>query len=94
MKNKLLGNRVLLEVVQKETVTSSGLVLNVEDSPDDMRIGKVVAVGTGRDTEQGHVDIKISVGEEVMFHYGTNVRVDEKDYVLVNADDVIMVFVK
>lgn len=91
MEHKLLGDRALLEVIEGETKTASGLLLNVETSPDDARTGKVVAVGTGKDTDQGHVDVKVAVGDTVMFQYGRETTVDGKKYFLVNADDLIMI---
>lgn len=89
---KLIGNRVLVEVARKEEETAHGLIVVAsEGSAADIRTGKVVAVGTGKDTDQGHVDIKVGVGDEIMFEYGKAVLVDGKEYYLVGGDDVIMV---
>lgn len=81
-----LGSRVLLDVMEEESVTSSGLVI-----PDTAR-GKqqkaiVVAVGDDEDV------IKVKVGEKVLFgqYTGTEVRVDGKDYLLIDAAELLAV---
>lgn len=49
---KPLGDRVIIEVVEQEETTTSGIVLpdSAKEKPQE---GKVVAVGSGRVTEHG-----------------------------------------
>lgn len=81
-----LGSRVLLEVLEEESVTTSGLVI-----PDTARgkqqKGIVVALGDDEDV------IKVKVGEKVLFpqYSGTEIRLDGKDYLLIDATELLAV---
>jgi chaperonin GroES len=87
----LLGDRVLIEVTEGETKTAGGLFVSRDGDPSGFISGVVVLVGTGKDTEQGHVDMKVRVGDKVVFQYGKDISVDGKVYQLVIGNDVIMV---
>ena len=62
---KPLGDRVVIRVLEQEEKTASGIVLpdSAKEKPQE---GKVVAVGSGRVTEDGK---KIAL--EVVFFYRT-----------------------
>jgi chaperonin GroES len=90
--NRLLGDRVLIEVIEAETKTASGLLLSVQADPTDMQIGKVVAKGPGKIVDGAMCSYaEVSVGDEVMFQYGKSITVEGKQYQLVTGDDVIMI---
>jgi len=89
---KLLGDRVLVSVDETE-VRGSGLVISKsDDNPGEIKIGVVVAAGPGRVTDNGSYIINsVAVGNKIMFNYGTIVKLDGKDYLLVNSSDVILI---
>ena len=91
MKHELLGARVLVEVSGGEVKTASGLLLNVETAPDDMRVGTVVLKGDGHYVGEMHIAVNPDVGDKVMFQYGGAITVDGKHLFLVNEADVIMI---
>jgi chaperonin GroES len=85
---KPLEDRILVEVLDAETKTASGLVIpdTAKEKPQE---GKVLAVGPGRFDEDGEkrVPMDIKVGDTVIFskYGGTEVSYDGKDYLLLSA---------
>ncbi|MEY2827032.1 MAG: co-chaperone GroES [Candidatus Nanopelagicales bacterium] len=94
---KPLEDRILVEVLDAETKTASGLVIpdTAKEKPQE---GKVLAVGPGRFDEDGEkrVPMDIKVGDTVIFskYGGTEVSYDGKDYLLLSARDVLAVVSK
>ncbi len=94
---KPLEDRILVEVLDAETKTASGLVIpdTAKEKPQE---GKVLAVGPGRFDEDGEkrIPMDIKVGDTVIFskYGGTEVSYDGKDYLLLSARDVLAVVSK
>lgn len=91
---KPLGDRVVLEALPKEEVTKSGIVLpdTAKEKPQE---GRVVAVGTGKLLDNGQrVALEVKEGDKVIFskYAGTEVKIDGKEYLIVNERDVLAVF--
>jgi chaperonin GroES len=82
---KPLEDRILVEVLDAETKTASGLVIpdTAKEKPQE---GKVIAVGPGRFDEDGEkrIPMDIKTGDTVIFskYGGTEVSYDGKDYLL------------
>jgi chaperonin GroES len=94
---KPLEDRILVEVLDAETKTASGLVIpdTAKEKPQE---GKVIAVGPGRFDEDGEkrVPMDIKTGDTVIFskYGGTEVTYDGKDYLLLSARDVLAIVSK
>ena len=93
---KPLEDRVLVEPLEAETTTASGLVIpdTAKEKPQE---GKVVAAGPGRVDDKGNrVPMDVAVDDVVIFskYGGTEVRYNGKDYLLLNSRDVLAVVVK
>lgn len=91
---KPLGDRVVLEPLAKEEVTKSGIVLpdTAKEKPQE---GKVVAIGTGKVLENGNkVPLEVKEGDKVIFskYAGTEIKLDGKEYLIVNERDILAVF--
>ncbi|KSU79740.1 co-chaperone GroES [Fictibacillus enclensis] len=90
---KPLGDRIVIELVEGEEKTASGIVLpdSAKEKPQE---GKVVAVGTGRVTEQGErVALEVSQGDSIIFskYAGTEVKYQGKEYLILRETDVLAV---
>ena len=90
---KPLGSRLIVEPVEGEQMTASGIVLP-ETAKEKPQKGKVLAVGAGRLLDSGErqpVDVK--VGDIVIYakYGGTEVKVDEKDLLVLNESDILCV---
>ncbi|MGI5951482.1 MAG: co-chaperone GroES [Brooklawnia sp.] len=93
---KPLEDRILVEPLEAETTTASGLVIpdTAKEKPQE---GKVVAAGPGRVDDNGQrIPMDVQVDDVVIFskYGGTEVRYDGKDYLLLNARDILAVVVK
>ena len=94
---KPLEDRILVEVLDAETKTASGLVIpdTAKEKPHE---GKVIAVGPGRFDEDGEkrIPMDIKTGDTVVFskYGGTEVSYDGKDYLLLSARDVLAIVSK
>ncbi|WP_341727896.1 co-chaperone GroES [Brooklawnia sp.] len=93
---KPLEDRVLVEPLEAETTTASGLVIpdTAKEKPQE---GKVVAAGPGRIDDAGNrVPMDVKVGDVIIFskYGGTEVRYNATDYLLLNARDILAVVEK
>ncbi|AWI11289.1 MULTISPECIES: co-chaperone GroES [Bacillaceae] len=90
---KPLGDRVVIELVETEEKTASGIVLpdTAKEKPQE---GKVVAVGTGRVLDSGErVALEVNVGDRIIFskYAGTEVKYDGKEYLVLRESDILAV---
>ncbi|PBB04980.1 co-chaperone GroES [Salimicrobium humidisoli] len=90
---KPLGDRIVIEVLEQEETTKSGIVLpdSAKEKPQE---GKVVAVGSGRVTDSGQtVTPEVAEGDQVIYSKfaGTEVSYDGKDYLVLRESEVLAV---
>ena len=93
MKIQPLGDRLVIEVLEAKEKTKGGIVLpdTAKEKPQE---GKVVAVGKGRVAEDGKtVPLETKVGDKVLYgkYSGTEVNIDEKEYLIVKEEDVLAI---
>lgn len=96
MKVKPLQDRILVERLQEEEKTKGGIIIPDSAKEKPMQ-GKVVAAGNGRITEDGKkVPMDVKVGDTVLFakYSGNEVRIDDKDYLIMKEDDVLAIVEK
>ena len=86
MEFKPLGKRILVERLEEETKTSSGIIIpdNAKEKP---LMGKVKAVG-GKVAEECQC---IKVGDTVMFgkYKGTEIKLDNQEYIVLDFEDIL-----
>ncbi|CDQ41463.1 MULTISPECIES: co-chaperone GroES [Virgibacillus] len=90
---KPLGDRVVIELVEQEEKTASGIVLpdSAKEKPQE---GNIVAVGSGRVTENGEkVALEVSEGDRIIFSKfaGTEVKYEGKEYLILRENDILAV---
>jgi chaperonin GroES len=78
-----LGPRVVIEALEHEGKTSSGIYIP-ETAKEKPQTGLVVAIG---DEEE----IKLKVGDKVLFakYTGTEFKLDSKEFILMECNDVL-----
>ncbi|MEM3485495.1 MAG: co-chaperone GroES, partial [Candidatus Methanomethyliaceae archaeon] len=84
MRLRPLGDRVVVEPIEKEERTPSGIILP-ETAKEKPQEGKVIAVGPGRLNDQGQrIPLDIKEGDRVIFakYAGTEVKLDDKKYLI------------
>jgi len=92
-KLKPLGDRVLVEPVEEQEVKKGGIIIpdTAKEKPTE---AKVVALGTGRKDEDGKaVPFEVKKGDIVLTskYGGTDVKVDGKEYKILNSDDILAI---
>ena len=90
---KPLEDRVLVQPLEAEQTTASGLVIpdTAKEKPQE---GRVVATGPGRIDDKGNrVPLDVAEGDVVVFskYGGTEVKYDGTDYLPLNARDILAV---
>jgi chaperonin GroES len=93
MNLKPIRDRIVIKMLEAETVTKSGLVIP-DAAAEKPSQGQVLAAGTGRITEDGTtIPMEIKTGDRVLFskHAGQTVKVDGEEYHILREDDVMAV---
>lgn len=90
---KPLEDRIVIRQVEAEQTTASGLVIpdTAKEKPQEYQ---VVALGTGKNDDNGKkIPFDVKVGDIVLTsrYGGTEVKVDGKEYKVVNQDDILAV---
>jgi chaperonin GroES len=90
---KPLGDRIVIELVETEEKTASGIVLpdSAKEKPQE---AKVVAVGSGRVLENGErVALEVSVGDRIIFskYAGTEVKYQGTEYLILRESDILAI---
>jgi chaperonin GroES len=93
MKVKPLGDRVVIEPSQGQEKTKGGIVLpdTAKEKPQE---GKIVAVGTGKKTEDGkNIPLSVKVGDLVLYgkYSGTEITIDSEEYLIVKEEDILAI---
>jgi chaperonin GroES len=90
---KPLGDRVVIQVLEGELTTKSGIVLpdTAKEKPQE---GEVVAVGTGKLLDNGQrASMDVKAGDKIIFskYAGTEVKIDGKEYLIVSERDILAI---
>ena len=90
MKFKPLFDRVVVLPKTQKSVTDSGIVLP-ETSQERPQIGEIVAIGDGTDFDGNKQEMKVKVGDEVLFnkYAGVELKLDGKTYIVMRQIDLI-----
>ena len=93
MNIKPLSDHIFVETFNEEKTTKGGIFIPASSEEKPM-IGKVVAVGPGKTTDEGKlIPLSVKVGDKVLFtKYSTNeVKVNEKEYLVIRQDDILAI---
>ncbi len=93
MKLKPLGNRVVIEPMEEEDITSGGIVLP-ETAKEKPQKGIVKAVGPGeRDDSGKRIEMDVKEGDTVLFakYAGTEIKVEGKKLLILRESDLLAI---
>ena len=95
MELKPLGDRVIVEVLDEEETTISGIVLP-DTAKEKPQRGRVLATGPGRYEDGKLVPLDVVEGDEVVYskYGGTEITTEGDDVLILNARDVLAVVTK
>jgi chaperonin GroES len=86
-----LADRIVVRPCESETTSKGGIVIpdTAKDKPAE---GEVVAIGTGKYSIEGKLQpLQVKVGDKVLFgkYAGTNVKLDDQEYLVMREEDVM-----
>lgn len=88
-----LHDRVVVRRLEEELKTLGGIVIP-ETAAEKPSKGEVIAVGNGKVLENGTVrPLDVKVGDKVLFgkYSGTEIKLDGKEFVVMNESDIMAV---
>jgi len=95
MNLKPLADRIVVEVLEEEQTTASGIVLP-DTAKEKPQRGKVLAVGKGRYEDGKLIPLDVAVDDEIVFskYGGTEIKVEGDDVLILRESDVLAKVVK
>ena len=90
---KPLADRVVVEPIEREEMTASGIYVP-ETAKEKPQEGKVVAAGQGRKDEDGKlIAMEVKVGDRVLYakYGGTEVKLEDKKYLILKESDILAI---
>lgn len=88
-----LHDRIIVERLAEDEKTSGGIIIP-DSAKEKPQRGKVIAVGKGKVSEDGKVRaLDVKAGDTVLFgkYSGTEVKIDNKDRLIMREDDILAV---
>jgi len=86
-----LGDRLIVEVLEEEQTTVSGIVLP-DTAKEKPQRGRVVAAGPGSRNDAGErVALDVAAGDTIIFskYGGTEIKVGGQEYLILRESDVL-----
>jgi chaperonin GroES len=90
---KPLGDRVLVKPSEVKETKKGGIIIpdTVKEKPME---GEVVAAGPGKISDSGtRMAMDIKAGDKVLYgkYSGTEVKIDDVEYLIMHTDDILAV---
>jgi chaperonin GroES len=86
-----LGDRLIVEALEEEETTSSGIVLP-DTAKEKPQRGRVLAVGPGARNDRGElIPLEVADGDEIVFskYGGTEIKLGADEYLILRESDVL-----
>ena len=93
MKMRPLHDRILVKRVEEEAKTKGGIIIpdTAKEKPQE---AKVVAVGSGRVTDDGKVvALEVKKGDRVLFgkYSGSEVQIEGEEHLIIREEDILAI---
>src|SRR5882672_8050238 len=90
---KPLGDRLLIKPTEEKETKKGGIIIpdSAKEKPTE---GIIVALGTGKTDDDGKkVPFEVKKGDRVLVskYGGTEIKLDGKEYKILNSDDILAV---
>jgi len=96
MKFRPLHDRIVIKRIEAEAKSAGGIIIP-DTAKEKPQQGEVVAVGPGGRDESGKlIPIDVKAGDRVLFGKwsGTEVKIDDEDYLIMKESNVMGVLVE
>ena len=90
---KPLGDRILVEAVEEKETKKGGIIIPDTAKEKPME-SVVIALGTGKTNDDGKkIPFEIKKGDRILVskYGGTEIKLDGKEYKILNTEDVLAV---
>jgi chaperonin GroES len=91
---KPLGDRVLVEPAEEKKEVKKGGIIIPDSAKEKPTEAIVRAIGTGKTDDNGKkIPFEVKVGDRVLVskYGGTEIKLDDKEFKILNSDDVLAV---
>lgn len=91
-----LGNRVLVKRIEKQEPLKGGIILP-DSAKKKQEQAEVVAIGTGKKDKNGQlIPILVKEGDIILMekYSGQEITLNEEEFVILKADDIIAIIEK
>ena len=93
MKIRPLHDRIVVKREEEKEVKKGGIIIpdTAKEKPQE---GKVIAVGNGKVNDEGKkIPLDVKAGDKILFgkYSGSEVKIDEEEYVIMKEDDVLAI---
>lgn len=85
-----LGDRVIVEPIEQEEMTASGIVLP-ETAKEKPQRGRIIAAGPGRIEEGKRQPLDVKAGDIVVYKKwgGDEIKINDKKYMILGENDIL-----
>lgn len=87
-----LGDRVIIQKIEAEETTKSGIILpgTAKEKP---QMAEVIAVGPGGIIDGKEIKMEVKIGEKVIFskYSGNEVKIDGIEYTILKQEDILAI---
>lgn len=90
---KPLADRVLVKPIEPMEVKKGGIIIPDTAKEKPMQ-GKVIEIGTGRQTEEGKIiPMSVKKGDKILYgkYSGTEISIDDEEYLIMRESDVLAI---
>ncbi len=92
MQIKPLFDRIVIEAIDSEEKTKSGIVLLAKDQ-EKPQMARVIAVGPGGNVDGKEVVMTVKVGDKILYskYAGSEFKIDGKEVTIMRQSDVLAI---
>ncbi len=86
-----LRDRILVKRLEEEEQRVGGIIIP-DTAKEKPQQGKVIAVGSGRITDEGKVlPLDVKAGDRILFgkYSGSEIKLDGEEYLIVREDEIL-----
>ena len=96
MKLRPMQDRIIVKRVEEETRTAGGIFIP-ETAKEKPMEGEVISAGPGKIMEDGkRAPMDVKAGDRILFgkYSGTEIKVDDQDYLIMREDEILAILGK
>jgi len=93
MKVRPVHDRILVKRIEEKQAKKGSIIIpdTAKEKPQE---GEVIAVGNGKVLDDGtRVPVEVKAGDRILFgkYSGSEVKIDEQEYLIMREDDVLAI---